>query len=137
MALVPNCLMGPRHVHPNVNTAEDYRQRHEAAIRKGRQMYPNLPWRDPWRVTGPLPDVFVAGGMWQLRCGCGNCPSVSPEWGVARCWDCGAVYEGIVIPRAAAIERVLLRRPVLSTRNWAPGETVADLERENAEHGVC
>jgi hypothetical protein len=82
--------------------------------------------------------VFVAGGRWQLRCTtpeCGNCPAVQPEWGLALCWDCGAIYEGLSVPDAEAIERVLLRR-LMVHRNWMPPETVADLERENLAHGL-
>ena len=37
---------------------------------------------------------------------------------------------------AEAAEAVLLRRPLTVNRNWRPPETVADLLRENAEHGV-
>lgn len=36
----------------------------------------------------------------------------------------------------AQIETVLLERPLPDTRNWAPGETIADLKRENREHGL-
>jgi hypothetical protein len=35
-----------------------------------------------------------------------------------------------------AIEAALRVRPDPTTRNWLPGETVADLLRENAEHDV-
>ncbi len=35
------------------------------------------------------------------------------------------------------IEAVLGRRPVRSTRNWLPGETVELLRDENREHGVA
>lgn len=36
----------------------------------------------------------------------------------------------------AQIEAVLIRRPDPMTRNWERGETVADLQAENASHGV-
>lgn len=35
-----------------------------------------------------------------------------------------------------SVERLLLMRPVRQTQNWFPGETLADLMLENAEHGV-
>jgi hypothetical protein len=34
------------------------------------------------------------------------------------------------------IENVLLKRPAPQTRNWSYPETVEDLQKENAEHGV-
>lgn len=36
----------------------------------------------------------------------------------------------------AEIEAVLLKRPVPANRNWVPKETLADLEKENADHGI-
>lgn len=138
MPLVPDYLLGPHHVHPGVNTEADYRRQQAETIARGRALYQNLPWRDPWRWTGSLPSVRVAQGAWQIECatGCGNFPSVSPEWGIALCYDCGAVYEDIMIPEAAEIERLLVRRQRLANRNWLPGETVADLARGNAAHGL-
>lgn len=139
MPRAPRCLLGPRHVHPGVNTEADYRRRHLEAILKGRKKYPNLDWQNPW-PTVARPPVYVSGGMVQIRCatpGCGNCPAVSPEWRLALCWDCGAIYEGLELPEDFdAIARLLVARPELSTRNWLPGETVEDLERENVEHGI-
>ena len=139
MPLPPKCLLGPRHLHPGVNTEADYRRAHRDAIARGRARYPNLEWPEPWLALF-APSAFVAGGMWQLRCatvGCTNCPSVSPEWRLALCWDCGAVYERVPLPvDIEAIERVLMRRPDVSSRNWLPTETVEDLVRENAEHGI-
>lgn len=147
MPLAPRCLLGPRHIHPGVNTAADYREQQQAAIDRGRAKYPNLEWPAPWRVEGLFPVVYVAGGMLQIRCatpGCGNCPSVSPEWRLALCWDCGAVYESLEIPADLdRAEQVLLCRPVLGTRNWRiasdgtllPDETVDALITHNLEAG--
>lgn len=140
MPLLPHCLLGPRHIHPGVHSEADYRRAHAEAIKQGRRKYPNLVWHDPWSAT-VRPPVFVAGGLVQIRCvtpGCGNCPSVSPDWRVALCWDCGAVYEQLEISAEfAAIERLLVARPEVATRNWLPGETIADLARENAEHSIA
>lgn len=35
-----------------------------------------------------------------------------------------------------AIERLLILRPNPDNRNWLPHETVEDLRKENAEHGI-
>jgi len=121
MPMAPRCVLGPRHLHPGVQTEEDYRRCHAEAIAKGRKKYPNLDWRDPW-LTVIRPPVYVTHGMAQIRCatpGCGNCPSVSLEWRLALCWDCGAVYEGVEVPADFALaEAVLVCRPSLATRNW-------------------
>jgi hypothetical protein len=37
----------------------------------------------------------------------------------------------------AGIEQALNARPLSHTRAWLPGETVADLQAENAEHKVA
>lgn len=137
MPLLPDCLLGAKHVHAHVRTEADYRARHLEAMRRAVAMYPNLDCRLPWRPE-TQPAVFVAGGFWQVRCvtpGCGNYPAVQPEWGLALCWDCGAVYDGLQVPDATDIERVLMRRPMVH-RNWIQPETVADLERENRAHGL-
>lgn len=39
-------------------------------------------------------------------------------------------------PNIADIEALVLARPALITRNWRPGESLADLMRENVEHGL-
>lgn len=47
---------------------------------------------------------------------------------------CGFVAEVVWPPDPQAIEAILMMRPVFTTRNWAPGETLEDLLVENAEH---
>jgi hypothetical protein len=43
----------------------------------------------------------------------------------------------LVIPEERyLIEAVLMRRPEQRFRNWLPGETIAQLEAENAEQGI-
>lgn len=129
--------MGPRHVHPLVQTVDDYAQRQRQAISRGRANYPNMPWRDPWTCDAPAV-AFVSGGAWQVPCACGNCPSASPEWRTARCFECGAVYFAVQFPRdLEEIERLLVLRPSLATRNWTPAETMFDLKVENEQHGIC
>jgi hypothetical protein len=48
-------------------------------------------------------------------------------------------YVPVVVPtpsNRAAIEEALLKRPVMASRNWRPGETVPQLRAENKEHGI-
>ena len=137
MPIAPHTILGPRHIHPGVRTEADYRRTQIMYIARARAKFPNLIWRDPW-VADVRPAVYITAGMWQICCatpGCGNCPSVSSDWRLACCWDCGAVYEGLDMPADAerAVE-VLLCRPVVASRNWT-GESVDDLVNENRAHG--
>ncbi len=40
-------------------------------------------------------------------------------------------------PDREEIEVELIKRPMAANRNWRPGETLAGLQRENAQHGVA
>lgn len=128
-------ITGPLHAH-GVRTAEDYRAKQAAHIADLMTARPNGPWGAPHAVAAPV-DGYVNGGRWLVRCPCGNTPSASPEWGVACCFECGAVYTVAFPDDRDAIESILVKRPVMRTRNWIPGETVADLDAENVAHGVA
>lgn len=80
----------------------------------------------------------VNHGRWIADCAaCKSGMLTHPEWRLACCGECGAIYSRITFPvMASAIEHVLCRRPQRSTQNWFPTETVNDLLRENREHGV-
>lgn len=61
--------------------------------------------------------------------------AIAREQAWARGIVLGRVYK-VVFPRNKKdIERVLRMRPV-KNQNWSPGETLADLQRENKEHGI-
>ena len=145
MPLAPPCLLGPRHIHPGCNTEEDYLRLQRDAITTGRKRYPNLVWSDPW-ISDAAVVPYVTGGLVQIRCGttgCGNCPSVSLDWGIALCWDCGAIYKNLSIADVDRATDVLLCRPVMATRNWRispvgellPHETVEALIEQNIQAG--
>ncbi len=104
-------------------------------LRAFARQYPLKPHGTPHTETltgSPL----VRHGVWKIACSCGEHPVYSPEWGLACCFHCGAVYDGIPLPpMLAEIERLLLLRPVMVHRNWCPPETVDDLRAENLAHG--
>lgn len=137
--------MTPLHVH-GARTAAEYREIQRKVIARMRSERPALGWREPWLapVDPPTPEaaaywrvVFIGGGKWLTRCGCGNAPSVDPQEGLACCFECGAVFEGLTLPVAAdEIERALVKRPMAHHRHWLPEETVEDLVRENRAKGV-
>jgi len=109
---------------------------------------------------GPLPDptedntsgtvaARINHGRWLVDCpGCNSALVVDLSQPVFMCVECGnATNDGkwfqVTLPRnRRALEAELLQRPFgrnpadAPTRNWEPGETVADLRRENAEHGI-
>jgi hypothetical protein len=96
---------------------------------------PGLDFLEVHEETDPIP-AWIAGGKWIVTCTCGNAPSVSPEWNIARCLECGAYYQNIVWPEdMAMIESLLLVRPAIQ-RTWRVGETTDQLIEENTEAGL-
>lgn len=136
--MLPNFIKEPPHVHPGVATPEQYRQKQRMVIRHNAQALPGLPWREPWLCLD-RPPVFISGGKWVIECSCGNCPSVSLAWGgLALCFECGAVYEGLPLPeQAALIAALLAARPRLMDRYWNPHVSVSDLQDQNAVLGLA
>jgi len=84
----------------------------------------------------------VNEGRWIADCPfCGGAQFTSPDDRRFLCADCGNVEIGgkwmrVIWPAVPeAIEDVLVIRPT-ENRHWLPGETAADLRRENAQHGL-
>lgn len=90
---------------------------------------PSLPaWvcRSDWVVTCDVCREQVAIEPGELFF-CPSCLNASHD-GYAR---------RVTFPKQKeSIERILVLRPDPNTRNWLPGETLKDLEAENAAHGV-
>ena len=77
-------------------------------------------------------------GRWLGDCPCGDAPVIDPEWSLACCLTCGAIYRAIVMPDdAKAIEAALLERPYPLNRFWFTYETVDDLRAETAANAVA
>lgn len=131
----PTTITGPLHAH-GVKTAKDYLLKQAAHIRDLQNARPDGPWGAPHPVTAPV-DALVSGGRWVVVCPCGNAPSASPDWQLACCFECGAIYHPTFPVEREALEALLLARPVTRTRNWAPPESVADLTVENAVNGAA
>lgn len=120
---------------PGCATRDAYARQHVRQMQKKRALLPALGLRDPWPAPpGAVP--FVVGGKWVVLCPCGDAPMASPEWDVARCFECGAIYAALAWPAdRSAIEAALVVRPA-AVRAWLPTETVADLLAQNAANGV-
>lgn len=82
-------------------------------------------------------EVQVRQGRWVVECACAPdaCASYDPEWGLAVCLACAAIY--VVAPPAdwREVEACLMRRPLLHRNMWH-GETLRDLRVENERHAL-
>ena len=102
--------------------------------------------RDGIELAHPKPYVSdrvvvprIRQGCWIVLCAgtlngtpCANAPAYDPEWRLACCLDCAAIYQGVAPPDGwQRIEAILMKRPVMVSRNWEPMETMSDLVREN------
>jgi biotin carboxyl carrier protein len=101
-------------------------------------------YADPLVEDATPMQVVVNHGRWMVLCQCNNGIVVPPrEEGVqAICPSCGTVWTTLVWPgeevgegEVTAIVQALEERRFPPTQNWNPGETAADLRRENAERG--
>ena len=131
---------GPPEAH-NAGTEAMYRLKQREQLRQLKAAMPFRPWPDePWLVVGNPRTAEINAGRWVVRCDCGNAPSASPEWQLALCWDCAAIYEGVLFPEVnerMKIEAALLARPEMRNRMWRAPETSDDLVAENIENGVA
>ncbi len=86
-----------------------------------------------WVADCPVADCWNAehAGLWQGAVG------MLTRDGMA-CRECG--WQGAALWPAPELAEQLLAvlalRPMPSTRNWLPGETVADLLLQNTQHGI-
>jgi hypothetical protein len=110
---------------------------------------------------GPLPDptedntlrevsARINHGRWLVDCaGCNSALVVDLTELVFMCVECGNNHNDgkwlrVTVPgNRKAIETELLKRPwngrnpaEAVNRNWEPGETLAMLKQENADHGI-
>jgi len=95
------------------------------------------PVRD-WDWRGPPVAARVDYGRWIADCPrCTGAEFVDPGWPLFVCCSCGSGPHSVTFPSPREeIEGELLKRPDGATRNWRPGESVADLRRENREGGT-
>jgi hypothetical protein len=86
--------------------------------------------------------AYYNWGRWVADCprpGCVNALQLHPGQDLFVCQgmdSCGAVGQIEWPPDPSAIAAALNVRPIPRTRNWKPGETLADLMAENLEYGV-
>lgn len=109
-----------------VQTSEEYRmwQANLVFIRGG----------DTWNSTGAV-DAIVNHGRWIAICRwCGTGMFTRPDWGVAYCAECGAIYDkGMVRFKndASKIAELLCLRIKREEQNWDSSQSLAELIDEN------
>lgn len=94
-------------------------------------------------APSPVVQAHINHGRWIGSCPfCGGAELVDPADLRFWCLSCDMQdterqWLRVTLPAdRAQIERELLKRPHEANRNWAPGETVAKLRRENAANEV-
>lgn len=127
-----NVIGGPKQAHA-ISTPDEYAARARAFL-EARGQPPAL------SEATSQPTAYVNDGRWVCDCPrafCNNSPSVSPDWGIAICLECGTVSRPMLPAFPASVERILLARPDARMRHFRPqdGETIRDLLKENAAHG--
>jgi hypothetical protein len=106
------------------------------------------PYQEPQGFAAGVEALaFVNDNRWLAYCayGCGGAQVVSRTSRRFFCVDClhaGTAGEGKWIRvrwpvNHAEIEAVLLARPAPASRRWELTETLRDLRRENAAHGLA
>jgi hypothetical protein len=81
-------------------------------------------------------EAYVNHGRWIAGCpACNGAEYVEPRE-IMTCSSCLASYVVDFPPQFQAIDTLLGKREDETTRNWTQGETVADIARENRDHGI-
>jgi hypothetical protein len=90
---------------------------------------------EPREISEPI-NAYIGNGAWRIRCACGEATHAEPDVHAAACFGCGAIYVNVVFPdNFAAIEELLVKRPIQSHRNWQEPETMEDLVKEQLAYG--
>lgn len=104
---------------------------------------PDVDWHIPTTLAPIGLPAFVSGGRWLVQCpACLSAQYACEQDARFFCVDClnehaGGAWVRVVWPKEReAIEAALLERPDKHSQTWMPHESVDDLRRQNAEHGI-
>ena len=89
-----------------------------------------------WVAHCPTLECNGAEQVFEIRRVRGDGVSYGIYNGVLHCANCLQTSHVAFPTDRAGIDAVLTRRPVPQTRHWRDGETITDLIKENASHGV-
>ncbi len=123
-------ILSAREMH-GCGSVKEYNRLHETEIARAQARGLRLIVHDSHSLV-----ARIDHGRWIVDCECGAGNATDPEWGVAFCFACGARHKATFPDDREGVEAVLLHRPRTETRNWFPGESVAQLQAENVEHGL-
>lgn len=110
---------------------------------RGKEQFDSLP-----DLIVPIVKAYVNHGCWVADCpepGCGGAEDVDSSWPWLICWRCGGGKWPIRFPGKSKhqnIESILSKRPLLKGPdgrkhfNWYARESLDDLRKQNADHGV-
>lgn len=110
-----------------VQTAEDYKLWHRVIILSRNDKI--------WTPDLNQLIVRINHGRWVADCtACNTGMLTRPDWNLACCSVCGAIYEGTLkFPADSRIEALIRLRPDITTQHWDHLQTAEDLLRENQE----
>ncbi len=80
--------------------------------------------------------AYLNHGRWVVDCPDPDCAGASIAGDLFVCENCKRVAPVEWPEYKTLIDATTSLRPVPETRNWQPGETIDDLRRENAAHGL-
>src|SRR5688572_6941155 len=139
MARIYPHIIGPKegHAHQRVTSPDTYlaAQAKHLAMNRAAGADDAVPHEATAEERAQASAPYINSRQWLMTCACGNAPSVSVDWDLACCFECGAIYRGLTSPEdRATIEAVLVKRKPRA-RNSAPPETRADLIAQNRANG--
>lgn len=79
-------------------------------------------------------------GRWIVGCPfCKSAEKAADEFMCSNCHNEAVAWKPMPVAwpkNQKEIEKLLMERPEIKTRNWSPTETIQDLARENAQRGI-
>lgn len=129
----------------NVATPQAFLAAQTAAIAGNLAARPGMTWRPPFdAIAAPqLGGPFINGGRWGVWCPCQGLASYDPDWQLACCFNCGAIYRLAPPEGWARAEALLMGREQMVNRHWLPyggfglpPESLEDLLRDNRARGL-
>ena len=139
MARTYDHIIGPKegHAHQGVKTADDYLRVQAGYLASNRAAGVDdaVPHEATDRERAQASAPYVNLGQWVMNCACNNAPSVSFEWDLACCLECGAIYRSLSVPRERSRIELVLTKRARRGRNWDATETLSDLIDQNLQHG--
>ncbi len=112
-------------------------------IEKVADIYDNVDERPDWEAPQGDIEALVNHSNWLVRCPNPDCSEVTmvDQGELYWCPNCGSADNDfaprtVIFPSHIKTITTLLAKRPRQNRNWEPGETLAQLKRENKERGL-